>query len=72
MSLFPTPQSTLDFPQPLSEKYRPRTIAEFIGLEKQKTVSELSEYYCFCNLTTLVQERILATHAGSDSSRRGE
>jgi replication-associated recombination protein RarA len=38
MSLFPTPQSTLDFPMPLSEKYRPKTIAEFIGLEKQKKI----------------------------------
>jgi replication-associated recombination protein RarA len=38
MGLFPEPQTTLDFPQPLSEKYRPRTIAEFIGLEKQKKI----------------------------------
>jgi putative ATPase len=38
MGLFPEPQTTLDFPQPLSEKYRPRTIAEFIGLEKQKNI----------------------------------
>ena len=32
---------TLDgnlIPEPLSEKYRPRTIAEFIGLEKQKRI----------------------------------
>lgn len=29
---------TLDFPQPLSEKYRPKTIDEFIGLEKQKRI----------------------------------
>lgn len=38
MSLFPTPQSTLDFPMPLSEKYRPRTLDQFIGLEKQKKI----------------------------------
>lgn len=38
MSLFPTPQSSLDFPQPLSEKYRPKTLSEFIGLEKQKRI----------------------------------
>ena len=25
------------FPQSLAEKYRPRTIAEFVGLEKPKT-----------------------------------
>jgi DNA polymerase III gamma/tau subunit len=38
MSLFPTPQASLGFPQPLAEKYRPGTIAGFIGLEKQKKV----------------------------------
>lgn len=38
MSLFPTPQTTLDFPMPLSEKYRPRSIDGFIGLEKQKKI----------------------------------
>lgn len=32
MSLFPTPQGSLEFPQPLYEKYRPRRIADFIGL----------------------------------------
>ncbi|PYU30366.1 MAG: hypothetical protein DMG31_14045, partial [Acidobacteria bacterium] len=26
------------FPQPLSEKYRPKTIAEFIGLERPKRI----------------------------------
>ena len=31
-------QSSLDFPQPLTEKYRPLTIAGFIGLEKQKRI----------------------------------
>lgn len=31
-------QSSLAFPQPLSEKYRPKRIEEFIGLEKQKRI----------------------------------
>ena len=31
-------QADLAFPQSLSEKYRPRTIAEFIGLEKPKKI----------------------------------
>lgn len=31
-------QAGLDFPQPLSEKYRPRKIAEFIGLAKEKKI----------------------------------
>ena len=38
MSLFPTPQSSLGFPQPLAERYRPRRIEDFIGLEKQRKV----------------------------------
>ena len=38
MSLFPDAQSALSFPQPLAEKYRPRKIADFIGLEKQRKV----------------------------------
>jgi replication factor C subunit 2/4 len=38
MSLFPVAQSTLDFPQPLYEKYRPHTIDGFIGLERQKKI----------------------------------
>ena len=29
---------TLAFPQSLTEKYRPRTLAEFIGLEKQRRI----------------------------------
>ena len=29
-------QSALDFPLPLTEKYRPREISEFIGLDKPK------------------------------------
>lgn len=33
-ALFTTP--TLEFPQSFSEKYRPRTIADFVGLEKPK------------------------------------
>lgn len=31
-------QSGLDFPQPLSEKYRPRAVANFIGLEREKKI----------------------------------
>jgi replication factor C small subunit len=31
-------QADLAFPQSLAEKYRPRTIAEFIGLEKPKKI----------------------------------
>jgi len=38
MSLFPSAQSSLGFPQPLAEKYRPRRIENFIGLEKQRKV----------------------------------
>src|SRR6266446_128813 len=38
MSLIPTPQSSLAFPQPLAEKYRPRRIADFIGLDKPKRI----------------------------------
>lgn len=38
MTLFPDAQGSLGFPTPLSEKYRPRTVAEFIGLEKQKKI----------------------------------
>lgn len=38
LSLFPTPQTSLGFPVALSEKYRPRRISEFIGLDKQRKV----------------------------------
>jgi len=38
MGLFPDVQSTLQFPQPLYERYRPRMIADFIGLEKPKKI----------------------------------
>lgn len=38
MSLFPTPQGSLAFPQPLTEKYRPRTLADFVGLDEQKRI----------------------------------
>ena len=38
MSLFPEPQGSLGFPQPLAEKYRPRTIESFIGLDKQRKI----------------------------------
>ena len=31
-------QADLAFPQSLAEKYRPRTIAEFLGLEKPKRI----------------------------------
>lgn len=31
-------QSTLDFPVPLTERYRPRTMAEFVGLAKPKAL----------------------------------
>jgi replication factor C subunit 2/4 len=31
-------QSGLEFPQPLADKYRPRAIADFIGLDKAKRV----------------------------------
>lgn len=31
-------QSIFEFPQPLSEKYRPRSITEFVGLEKAKKI----------------------------------
>jgi DNA polymerase III gamma/tau subunit len=31
-------QADLAFPQSLAEKYRPRTITEFIGLEKPKKI----------------------------------
>ncbi|HKT88459.1 MAG TPA: AAA family ATPase [Candidatus Sulfotelmatobacter sp.] len=31
-------QSAFDFPQPLSEKYRPQRIADFVGLEKAKRI----------------------------------
>ena len=38
MSLFPDSQTTLDYPQPLSEKYRPRRIQDFIGLAKERKI----------------------------------
>jgi replication-associated recombination protein RarA len=40
MSLFPDmeAQPSFGFPQPLAEKYRPKRIADFIGLEKQRKV----------------------------------
>jgi len=41
MSLFqslPTSQAGFAFPASLSEKYRPRTLAEFVGLEKPKRI----------------------------------
>ena len=33
-----TPQIMFDFPQPLSEKYRPQRIQDFVGLEKAKRI----------------------------------
>lgn len=38
MSLFQSAQSSLGFPLPLCEKYRPRAIADFIGLDKQRKI----------------------------------
>jgi replication-associated recombination protein RarA len=38
MSLFPSDQAGLAFPLPLAEKYRPRRIAEFIGLSKERKI----------------------------------
>jgi replication-associated recombination protein RarA len=38
MSTLPFAQSSLAYPLPLSEKYRPHKIADFIGLEKQRKV----------------------------------
>jgi DNA polymerase-3 subunit gamma/tau len=38
MGLFPTEQGGLDFPVPLSEKYRPRLIKDFLGLAKEKKI----------------------------------
>jgi len=38
MGLFPDVQSTLQFPQPLYERYRPRRIEDFIGLSKEKRI----------------------------------
>ena len=41
MSLFqnlPTPQAGLAFPASLSEKYRPHTFSDFVGLEKPKKI----------------------------------
>jgi replication-associated recombination protein RarA len=33
-----TPQTAFDFPQPLSEKYRPQRIQDFVGLDKAKRI----------------------------------
>ena len=39
----------LAFPMPLSEKYRPKTISAFIGLEKQrKILSAFAQRPCSC------------------------
>lgn len=49
MSLFPNAQNSLQFPVPLAEKYRPRAIADFIGLEKQrKVLSAFAKRPCSC------------------------
>jgi replication factor C small subunit len=37
-TLFAEPQSGFAFPKSLTEEYRPQTIAEFVGLEKQKKI----------------------------------
>jgi replication-associated recombination protein RarA len=39
MELFASQQGDLSYPQPLAEKYRPRAIADFIGLEKERKVA---------------------------------
>lgn len=38
MSLFTEPQATLAYPKPLVEKYRPRAISDFVGLDKPRKV----------------------------------
>jgi replication factor C small subunit len=38
VSLFAAPQALLGFQKPLTEEYRPQTIADFVGLEKQKKI----------------------------------
>lgn len=49
MSLFPMVQSSLAFPLPLSEKYRPQRIEDFIGLDKQKKIlSAFAKRPCSC------------------------
>jgi len=48
-ALFPDAQNSLAFPVSLSEKYRPRTLAGFVGLEKQKKVlSAFAKRPCSC------------------------
>lgn len=37
-TLFSTSQSTLEFPTALSERYRPHSLDEFVGLEKPKKI----------------------------------
>src|SRR5690348_15502924 len=39
-ALFAAPQASLAFPQSLTEAYKPQTIQEFCGLEKQKRILE--------------------------------
>jgi putative ATPase len=38
MSLFPEQQGGFDYPMPLSERYRPRRINDFIGLAKERKI----------------------------------
>jgi DNA polymerase III gamma/tau subunit len=38
LSGFGAQQSTLDYPLPLSEKYRPKRINQFVGLEREKKI----------------------------------
>lgn len=38
MSLFPNAQNSLTFPLPLCEKYRPKVLSDFLGMEKQKKI----------------------------------
>jgi len=35
---FPEPQQSFAFPSALTEKYRPKSLGEFVGLERQRTI----------------------------------
>lgn len=37
-TMFEQPQPTFDFPQPLTEAYKPQSISEFVGLAKHKAI----------------------------------
>lgn len=40
----PDVQPGFDFPQPLSEKYRPRTIADYIGLVRPNCLTAIQRW----------------------------